>query len=417
MKKPIIILAFLLVVVFRGFAQDTIIGVVSRIAAPYFEQNVCDSRFAITAEDETYYVMVDGYWPNPYLEDLVIHYDTIPVGNEIEVVGEIKEMEDGNGSNFNTIVVSKNLTSNHREILGFFGYGSIVYPNSDTVSAARFYHYNGMDVYYITINGELQTQRPFVINGRTLVLSKRYLFIGQSDTITDYYGNTFNAFELADALPYDQEDVSICGILTKENDLCLSSPSGETHFLSLFDGEEYHYLTNKRKLQYNFINDAVFMEGDSVIGDILVVQTNDDESYYLKPFIYEHIAPDHILVGDHTIYVGDSFIATGMISNWYYNQYYLEKVIEITSVGFEGVQEIYPADIQIFTNSSIGIIEIHSEQPIKSVSAYDQLGRVLFIDFNDSNKISLDLHGYKGVVLICVIFENGHKTIKKEIIR
>lgn len=42
-------------------------------AAPYFEQNVCDNRFAILSEGETYYVMVDNYWPNPNLEDLVIH--------------------------------------------------------------------------------------------------------------------------------------------------------------------------------------------------------------------------------------------------------------------------------------------------------------------------------------------------------
>jgi hypothetical protein len=62
MKKRITILTFLLTVLVRGFAQDTITGVVSRVAAPYFEQNVCDSRFALISEGETYFVMVDNYW-------------------------------------------------------------------------------------------------------------------------------------------------------------------------------------------------------------------------------------------------------------------------------------------------------------------------------------------------------------------
>ena len=67
MKKIITILTMLLATAFQSFAQDTISGIVNRIAAPYFEQNVCDTRFAITTEDKTYYVMVDNYWPNPYL--------------------------------------------------------------------------------------------------------------------------------------------------------------------------------------------------------------------------------------------------------------------------------------------------------------------------------------------------------------
>ena len=107
MKKAFLIISLLLAAACHCLAQDTITGVVSRVGAPYFEQNACDSRFAINTEDETYYVMVDGYWPNPYVEDLVIHYDTIPVGNEIEVVGTIMEMEDGNGETFHTIDIQE----------------------------------------------------------------------------------------------------------------------------------------------------------------------------------------------------------------------------------------------------------------------------------------------------------------------
>ena len=557
MKKGILLLLLWVAIVSYGFAQDTITGVVSRVAAPNFEQNVCDSRFAIMSEGETYYVMVDGYWPNPYLESLVLHYDTIPVGNEIEVVGTTMEMVDGQGRHFKTIDISKNLSSNHREILGFFGYSNVVYPNPDTISAAMFYHFNGMDGYYITINGELQTNDPFIINGRTLVWNKRYLFIGCSDTLTDYYGNTFNVFELVDALPYDKEDFNINGTLTTENDLCLLPPCGETRFLSLFDGEGYRYLTNKGKLKNNYINDAVFNEGDSVViggfelichdifgapftafefikvqsyaehlliggvgsapipyigigpplpgvdmaffsdnidyyirnphdgdgfygsyvvgndtvqatmqqlratlvagvfihnylhpcytvyinnvefeeheetlectlaiannpfywGNTLVVTTVNNDTCFLKPYLYTNTPPNHISVGNHTVYVGDSFTATGMVSHWYYNQYWLGKVIDITSIGIVDVQESCSPEIQIIPNPSNGIMKILSDQPIKSVSVCDYLGQPLLFDYHDSNQIVLDLHGFKGVALICVFFEDGHKTIKKTIIR
>jgi hypothetical protein len=536
MKKKFTLLMILLATAFQSIAQDTITGVVSRVDAPYFEQNVCDTRFAITSEGETYYVMVDNYWPNPYLEDLVVHYDTIAIGNEIEVVGNILEMEDGNGEVFQAIDISKNLNSNYQQILGFF----------DNNEGACFYHYNGFEGYHITINGELQTT-PFVINGRTLMEGKRYLFVGISGG---------GVFELFDALPYDVEDVSISGTLTMENDLCLSSPYGETHFLSLFDGEEYHYLTQKRKLQNNYINDTVFSEGDSVevggfefirydlfgatfkafefikvqsnvehilvggvgdapmpyigvgpplpglelafysdninyylknphegdgfygsyivgndtiqvtmqqlkatlvagvfinnylypcytadinkvefeeheetlqctldvtsnpfySGNILVVNTQDNETYYLKQFIYQYSAPDHIIVGDHTIYVGDSFTAIGMVSNWYQNQYYIKKVIEITDVEFDGVEESFLSDIQVFPNPSNGIFEIISGQSISNVFVYNNMGKMMLEKPIYTQKTVLDLTECKGLVYIHIVFEDGHKITKKEII-
>ena len=120
MKKTITALIILLTIAITGVAQDTITGIVSRVAAPYFEQNVCDSRFAIISGNETFYVMVDHYWPNPYLEDLVIHYDTIPVGNGISVVGNIVELEDENGETSLIFDISKNLNSNHQQILAFY---------------------------------------------------------------------------------------------------------------------------------------------------------------------------------------------------------------------------------------------------------------------------------------------------------
>lgn len=547
MKRFLLIITILLATAFNGFAQDTITGVVNRIAAPYFEQNVCDTRFAIVSENETYYVMVDNYWPNPYLEDLVIHYDTIAVGNEISVIGDILEMEDGNGEAFQTVSISKNLSSTTRQIMGFYYHHSIAFPGPDTISAAYFYHCNGIDGYYITINGEVQAATPFVINNRTLVQGKRYLFFGKTNTLTDYNGNPFTAIELADALPYDVEDVSISGTLTME----------DNSYLSLFDGEEYHYLTNKRKLINNYINEAIFMEGDSVVvggyefirydlygepfsaleviklqsetehslvgsmgdapmpyigagpplpgvdmalisetvdyylknsnngdglfgfyvvgndtiqatpqqlkatlvasifinnyqnilysvyinqvefeeheetlqctldvasnpfywGNILLVRTQDEETYYLKQFIYEYTVPDHITVGNKTVYVGDIFTATGMVSNWYYNYYYLKKVIDITEINsVEVLDEIIQAYIQIYPNPSNGIVEIVSEQPIECITACDLTGRVLLNKIIDSNNISLEFNDYQGLVVIKIVLDNGNTILRKVII-
>ena len=528
--------ALLLMGGWRMQAQELIVtGLVSRVDAPYFEQNVCNDRFAIVSESETYYVMIDNYWPNPYLEDLVIHYDTIPVGNEIEVMGTILEMEDENGEIFHAINISENLNSTYQQILGFF----------DDNEGACFYHYidlfYGLEEYHITINGELQTT-PFVINGRTLAEEKRYLFVGISGE---------GVFELFDALPYDVEDVSIDGTLTMENDLCLSSPCGETHFLSLFDGEEYHYLTQKRKLQNNYVNEAVFMEGNSVMvggfefvrydlfgnpfktleaikmqstvehdivggmsdapmpyinagppvpgldmalhsngvnyyimnphdgdilsgfyvvgndtipvtwqqltatctpsmlinnylnpfyrvnidkvefeeyeetlqctldvasnpfysGNILVVTTQDNETYYLKQFIYQYTTPDHIIVGDKTAYVGDSFIATGMVSNWYHNNEILEKVIDITEISnITGVKESTPTNLLVYPNPTDGIVLIEGVE-VAEVQVYSALGQ-LVKTVREKNEV--DLSGLvEGVYLVRITDVKGISYTKR----
>ena len=537
MKKNLTLLAFLLAIAFHGLAQDTLSGVVSRVAAPFFEQNVCDTRFAINTDNETYYVMVDGYWPNPYLEDLVIHYDTIPVGNEIEVVGTIMQMEDGNGEEFYTIVVNENLNTSYQQILGFFS-------NND---GAYFYHYNGLNGYHITINGEFQTT-PFVINGRTLLEGKRYLFVGISNE---------GVFELFDALPYDVEDVSIIGELTMENGLHLSSPSDEIRFLSLFDGEHHYYLTQKRKLQNTFVNDAAFMEADTVVvggfeivrhdlfgapfktleiielqsvekrsfvggmneagipyinpgppipgvdlvlhsdgvnyyiinphdsdvlngfyvvendtipttsqqitatctprmlinnylnpyyqvhinkvdfdeheevlhctlaiednpfyfGNMPVLHSQDGETYYLKPYIYGDNAPDHIVIGDQTIFVGDSFTAKGIVSLWYANNTILMKVIDLVEANnHTELNEGTPSDTQVNVAQSNGMVEIVAGQSINSIIVTDIMGRRLIKKTCKSHRVSLDLSNYTGLLIFQVSFENGYKTAKKVVL-
>ena len=562
MKKIFALLTILLAIVFQGFAQDTITGVVNRVAAPYFEQNVCDSRFALTTGSETYYVMIDNYWPNPYLEDLVIHYDTIPVGNEIEVVGTILEMEDGNGDAFQTVDISKNLSSNHQQILGFYYHCDIAYPGPDTITAAYFYNCSGFNGYCLTINETLQAANPFVINGRTLVQGKRYLFIGIADSLTNFNGNDLSVFELADALPYDVADLSFDGTLTMDNVLCLTSPCGGSHYLSLFDGEEYHYLTHNRTPQNSFINDEVFMEGDSVavggyefvrydlfgspfkameivklqskeertlvglidgwgmpyigsgipipgvflalisgsdgnyegyyimkpngefcsdnyfvvnndtvyatmqqlsvsftpdmymdnwldpyyrisvnqidfceysetlqctliiednplyFGNTLAVSAQDKEIYFLKPFIYCYAAPNYTIINNKYVSVGDEFTALGTVSSWYDSSFGLHKVIDISEISnITELIETTAPKIQALTNPSNGNIEIVSEQIIKSISVCDCVGRVLLNKACCSKQCSIDLKDFRGFAIISVVFQDGHKTTVREIVR
>ena len=562
MKKTFTLLIILLVAAFNGFAQDTITGVVNRIAAPYFEQNVCNDRFAIVSENGTYYVMVDNYWPNPYLEDLVIHYDTIAIGNEISVIGNVLEMEDGNGDAFQTIDISKNLNSNHQQIFGFFSYRNISFPGPDTISAAYFCDCYGTVGYYICCNGELQIDNPCIISGRALITNKRYLFIGNNEVWTNSNGNSFNVFNLVDALPYDVADVSIDGALTSENDLCLTWPCNEASYLSLYNGEDFYYLTNKREFQDNYINDSLFLEGDSVVasgfesthydlfganfktmeivklqskeektliglvngwgmpytnlgipipgaylalingnnghydgyyimkpnggfysyedfyivnndtihvtdqqlsvtfipsifidnwidpyyqisitnvdfnehietirctlaivdnplyfGNTLAVTTQDNDIYYIKPYIYAHTAPNHITIDNKTIYVGDEFFATGPISTWYDSNWGLHQVIDITSVEFDGVDESYSSEIQIFPNPSNGIIEIVSEHPIKQITVYDNMGKIVHDRLCCSQNEIVDLSNCKGLFLIHLVYQDGHQTTNKEIIK
>lgn len=425
MKKHITILAILLAAVVRGFAQDTITGVVSRVAAPYFEQNVYDSRFALVSEGETYYVMVDGYWPNPYLEDLVVHYDTLPVGNEIEIIGKIKEMEDGNGEVFQTIDVSRNLNSRYIRITGFFHYYNVCYPGPNSVSAASFIKYNGMERYCITINGELQTAPLFSINGRSLVEGKRYLFIGNSDSWTDYNGNTFLVYDLIDAQPMDQEDFSINGILTTDNDLCLSWPREEAPYLSVFDGETCHYVTNKGTLQNRYTNYEIpqtfgnnttvdaggfeFIRYD-LFGspfnafEVIKMQTEEENTlagflgdapmpfvgmgvpvpgldmafnyygdYYMNLYINNPLVWDPqtnnylyyaFMIGNDTIYYDPGQEATAtFIPRMILNNYRNPVFyIIITEINdFTGVKDLYSPKIQVFPNPASNIIYISSK--------------------------------------------------------
>ena len=456
-------------------AQEIILtGVVSRVDAPYFEQNVCNDRFAIVSEGETYYVMVDNYWPNPYLEDLVIHYDTIPVGNEIEVKGTVVEMEDGNGEVFQAIDISNNLNSTRRQIFGFFDFRDIVYPGPNPVSAASFVKYSGTEVYYVTIDGELQTEMPLVVNGRTLIADKRYLFVGENNSLTDYNGNVFYVFELIDALPYDTEDSTISGTLTTENDLCLSWPRGEAPYLSVFDGEMHRYVTNKGVLQnrytlydirHTFGNNTPVVAGgfEAIHHDLFGVPFNAMEvikleteeqitltgmltdegtpyinigppipginmSFYSKghhyidnPMVWDPISNDYLyhtfIVGNDTIHYADYEEVTAtfiprMIMNNYRNPIFFILITEIN--GETSTKELNLSKVEVFPNPANGVVKIEGVIA-NEVQVYNALGK-LVKTLRGTNEV--DLGGLvEGVYLLCISDAEGKVYTNKITIR
>lgn len=469
MKKRFTLLIVLLAAVYNVLAQDTIAGVVSRVDAPYFEQNVCDSRFAITVEGGTYYVMVDGYWPNPYLEDLVIHYDTIAVGNEISVVGEILEMEDGNGVAFSVINIQKLVDAEYlyyNSRICWMGWlYPISYPESEPIDAYAILNEYGNVLYYVSIDGELQTDFTWIVNGVTINCLSQYIFVGTHEIWTDYYGEPFPVFNLKLAIPYSIAADSIDGTLTLSDDLTMDVPC-----LSVYDGTENFYLTINGVLKHSFINPDLYEETTPVnVGgvetirydlfgrsfksfEIAELQTVEEKTlsgrlqdapnpaiglvplpgmelafysggrnYYLdneRIGLGPYGDTEAIVVGNDTLTRGmelTASMATTMEIDNGFEPYYHVFISEATII--TSVFELSMSNIQVFPNPSNGIININSEETMETVYVYDSLGQIILTKTNCSNNITLDLREYKGLVLLYIVFKDGNKTIAKEVLR
>lgn len=469
MKIKLLILAFLLAIVSPVLAQDTITGVVNRIAAPFFEQNVCDTRFAIVSEDNTYYVMVDDYWPNPYLEDLIIHYDTILVGTDISVVGNIIAMEDGNGSSFDIIDIQQLVNaenaffySNIHWLGGFF---PIAFPGPDPMIAFAIVSIYDESRCFVVIDGNLQTNYNWVVNGITLNTSIQYLLVGSYETWTDYYGEPFAVFNLKKAIPYGIASDKIEGTLTLDDGLHLNDPC-----LSVFNETNNYYLTIKESMLHSFINPNLYGEGTPVsingieltrynlYGDtfpsfeIAVLQSQEektlpgvlqdapmpnvgttpvpgmamafysgDDHYYLDNWILdfpeEHLYA--VIIGNDTIpccgtELTSTFTSTMRINNDF-EPYYSILISEATVT--TGLSELHPNEIRIYPNPSNGVLEIISEQPMKSIAVYDHTGKLMLNRLCHSHIDTLYLKKYKGLVLICIALQDGRNIIEKEVIR
>lgn len=467
MKKTFTLL-IILATALLSFAQDTITGMVNRIAAPYFEQNVCDTRFAITTDSETYYVMVDNYWPNPYLEDLVIHYDTIAIGNEISVVGNILEMEDGNGDVFRVIDIQELVDAEYlyyNSRICWMGWlYPISYPGSEPIDAYAIFNESGNVLYYVSIDGELQTDFTWIVNGVTINCLSQYIFVGTHEIWTDYYGEPFPVFNLKLAIPYSIATDSIDGTLTLSEDLPMDVPC-----LSVYDGTENFYLTINGVLKHSFINPDLYEETTPVnVGgvetirydlfgrtfksfEIAELQTIEEKTlsgrlqdapnpaiglvplpgmelafysggrnYYLdneRIGIGPYGDTEAIIVGNDTLTYGmelTASMATTMEIDNGFEPYYHVYITAATITTC--VPEFSISDLHIFPNPSNGIIEISSEKKIDKISVCDYTVRVLFNKSCNSEQINLDLQDYKGLAIIQIIFENGQALSRKIVV-
>ena len=238
----------------------TINGILTQVEAPYFEQNASDNRLAIVTGEETYYTTVNGYWPNPDGDALIVGFDTIPMGSQIEVDGTYSLMEDDNGDNFKLFDIKRLAHPTYTSALGYLSQFAIFagpqYIYAWSVYDQKTLHGN----YFLTVNGALQTELPVLPDGTMLTDSIRYIVVGIADTIHDYYGNPVNVLELTNIIPYEP-NFTANGLLSLQGDLCLSTPCGETAYLSLDEGTDRHYLTLVGEMQHNYINDSIFSEG------------------------------------------------------------------------------------------------------------------------------------------------------------
>ena len=236
-------------------------GILTRVPAPYFEQNVCDTRLAIVSGEETFYVTVDGFWPNPNLDALVVHYDTIPIGTAIDVSGTIKTMSDELGNPFYVIDIQETTAHYYDAITSMLkGWPEEYVYIQPIVSPSQ--------IYYLTINGERQTW-PLVFNGVTYEDFDLLTFIGHCSIQTDSIGNEFMGMELQDIQPFRDYTFELeDGILSTNywNPLYLSAPFEDQHFLTFLWGDftfpsPFYPMHNGQFYKGSFINNDIFREG------------------------------------------------------------------------------------------------------------------------------------------------------------
>jgi hypothetical protein len=213
------------------------IGTLAKINAPYFENNVNDYRFAIINWIDTCYVMVNGVWPNPDAENLIVKYDTIPLGSQMDVTGSYHYMNDDHGNTFKVIDIQQ-----YNNAIYSYSTGYLLSWSIDEIPHITDYYLNPK--YYVAINGELQTEFPVTFNGLTLDIGDGiYTFVGIAETWPDYDLPILNLY---DVIPYSS-DLNINGIIMPGN-VCMILPCNEDKYLSCSDGFQEFYLTNEGKL-------------------------------------------------------------------------------------------------------------------------------------------------------------------------
>ncbi len=212
------------------------IGTLAKIDAPYFENNASKYRFAIINENDTCYTMVDNVWPNPNADELVVKYDTIPLGTEMDVIGDYYVMEDDYGNKFQVVDIHQYNNTIYSYSTGYLISWSVgeIPQITDIYLSPK---------YYVAINGELQTEYPVTFNGLTFNNgSGIYTFVGIAETWPDYDLPILNLYDI---ITYST-DLNINGIIMPNN-LCMTLPCEEDKYLSCIDGSQIYYLTSGGK--------------------------------------------------------------------------------------------------------------------------------------------------------------------------
>ena len=229
-----------------------IIGTLTKMEAPFFENNASDVRFAITTDLGIYYTMVDGYWPDSKAEELIIKYDTVPLGTEIEVSGTYYEMADDNGNVFNVIDIQNYINKTYSYITGYLIKWYVNDPPT-LESLENIY-------YYVAVDGELLTETPLVFNGYTINSgSGVYTFIGIAEIWPGYEHPVLNLIDVFPGNVQGPVDVNTRTVIGS-SELCLTTPGDEQRYLSYNDGTTVYYLTRKGKLLDEDYYNALFNE-------------------------------------------------------------------------------------------------------------------------------------------------------------
>ena len=351
---------------------------------------------AIRVDDvHIYPVTVDGFRPDPTdLSQLIVRYDTIPMGATIGAFGTIREMHDYVGDSQNVLDIQQTTAHYYDAITSF------VMPSENNVAQITRLT-PPYETYLLRVNNE-NLAYPLVFNG-TEIGANRYTFIGHLGWPQQYVPG----MELQDIQPFDDFTFELYGgTLTTDfwAPPCLSCPCEEDenqHFLTFLGPGDYiipyYPMHNGRLFKETFINNDIFREGMHVdlkgishirydmTGDevnvVELVEMDTDEEATLTGTIVDAPMPhtgfiplpgmelafmangrryyleneqdydggEWILVGNDTIYTGQEITATfttRMMLDFNQNFYYrinitqAEPYVEIFPRGTEWYYEI-----------------------------------------------------------------------------
>ena len=335
----------------------------------------------------------------------------------------------------------------------------IAYPGPDPVDAYAIINDNGDLLYFVAIDGELQTDyTSWMVNGVTINSTSQYIFVGTHEIWTDYYGEPFMVFNLKLAIPYGIVSDNIGGTLSLNNGL---------QCLSVYDGTNYYYLTIKDAMQHGFINPDLYEENTSVtVGgvettrydifgnmffsfEIAVLQSleektltgimkdapnpaigfvplpgmelaffSGDKFYYLdneRVFLGPYGDIEAIIIGNDTLVNGveltATFSSTMRIDNGFEPYYciFISEAITTTEL-----QEFSTAEIQVFPNPAKDRVVVEGIEAAE-VQVYNALGQMMKT-VRGTNEIEVAVL-VKGIYLLRITDAEGKSHTARVVVK